>query len=303
MLERSGWTDAAVAVLPYGTRVNPRLAETPLDDLNWPLGRPERLARGTVADLGPQDHLLCYVSSRLLYMPRPRIRALVSVIAIEPSPVHRRNMRWLRVLHGRFHRILTHNKTLLAAVPNGERHLFGSTWVPDWQDIDTTKTRQASLIASAKTYYDGHKLRHRVAAWARDHDCDIDLLGHGYRSFDRKSDGLASYRYSVVIENVREESYLTEKLIDCLLCDTVPIYWGAPDIGTVFDIRGMIPCESFEDMTAALSQMSDADYAKRLEFVRQNKEKAARFADHEANAARLVLHTARSASARLEGNP
>lgn len=292
MLVRSDGADPAVAVLPYGARIDRRLAETALDDLNWPLGRPDRLARGTVADLGPQDHMLCYVTSRLLYMPRPRIHAHISVIAIEPSAVHRRNMLWLRILHGRFHRILTHNTTLLAAVPNGERYLFGSTWVPDWQDVDTAKTRQASLIASAKSYYEGHKLRHRVAAWIRDRDADLDLLGHGYRSFDRKSDGLAPYRYSVIIENVREEGYLTEKLIDCLLCDTVPIYWGAPDIGTIFDIRGMIACESFEDITAALGQMSEDDYAKRLEFVRQNKEKAARFADHEANAARLVLQTA-----------
>jgi len=34
---------------------------------------------------------------------------------------------------------------------------------------------------------------------------------------------LTPYRYSVVIENVREPGYFSEKLVDALLCGTVPI--------------------------------------------------------------------------------
>jgi hypothetical protein len=93
MIERAGDESQApvVAIIPYGTRLTTRLANMPLDDLLWPLGRPERLTHGTVAAMGPDDHLLAYVSSRLLYMPRPGLRAQVSAVAVEPQAVHGRN--------------------------------------------------------------------------------------------------------------------------------------------------------------------------------------------------------------------
>jgi hypothetical protein len=71
---------------------------------------------------------------------------------------------------------------------------------------------------------------------------DIAVLGRGYQPFENKQDGLLNYRYSVIIENVKEPDYFTEKLFDCLLCGTLPIYLGAPNIGDYFDVAGMILC-------------------------------------------------------------
>jgi hypothetical protein len=173
-------------------------------------------------------------------------------------------------------------------VPNGERFLFGSTWVPEHRDLSIEKTAMISLIASGKTYYPGHKLRHQVVAWVRKKGIDARILGSGYEPFERKSDGLAPYRYSVIIENVREPSYFTEKLVDCLLCETVPIYWGAQDIDQIFEPGGMLICNSLEDIKAAIETTSEEDYHARLEFVLRNKEKAASYANHELAAARIV---------------
>jgi len=283
----------AVAIIPYGTRLTPGLARLPLDRLTWPLGQPERLKGKLIGDLGRDDHLLAYLNSRLLYMPRPGIRARISAMVVEPQAVHGRKMGWLRLLWRRFYRVLTSNAGLLADLPNGERYLFGSTWVPDWKDVDTHKTRMLSLIASSKDYYEGHKLRHQVIDWIRSAQVDAEILGRGYAPFERKSDGLAPYRYSVVIENVREPGYFTEKLIDCLLCETVPIYWGAQDIAEIFDPRGMLICKSLDEIKAAIATLSSDDYRSRLEFVAKNKEKAARYADHELAAARIVQNAAR----------
>ncbi|OCW58343.1 glycosyltransferase family 10 domain-containing protein [Hoeflea olei] len=281
-------TAPAIAIVPYGKRATLSFARLNLDELSWPLGRPSRLAHGTIADMSPDDHLVAYVNSRLLYMPRPGVRARMSVIVVEPEAVHRRNMIWLRLLWWRFFKVLSCNAALLRAIPNGHRFVFGSTWVPDWRRIDTGKTRMLSLIASQKRTYEGHRLRHQTVDWIRANGVEADILGRGYAPFERKSDGLAPYRYSVIIENVREPSYVTEKLIDCLLCETVPIYWGAQDIEEIFDTRGMMVCRSLADIEAAIGSVSEADYASRLEFIAKNKEKASRYADHERAAARIV---------------
>ena len=46
--------------------------------------------------------------------------------------------------------------------------------------------------------------------------------------------------FHVCIENVRQENYFSEKLLDCFLTRTIPIYWGCPNIDSYFDVRGMI---------------------------------------------------------------
>ena len=46
--------------------------------------------------------------------------------------------------------------------------------------------------------------------------------------------------FHVALENVRQCNYFTEKLLDCFLTRTVPIYWGCPNIADYFDTDGML---------------------------------------------------------------
>ncbi|WP_246175768.1 glycosyltransferase family 10 domain-containing protein [Roseovarius bejariae] len=177
-------------------------------------------------------------------------------------------------------------------MPNATFFPFGSTWVPNWPDLDTTKTKMCSLIASAKRELEGHALRHEIVEWAKAEGVTLDVMGGGYQRFKAKSDGLAPYRYSVVIENVRERDYFTEKLIDALLCKTVPIYWGCPNIAEYFDTSGMIICESAADIQQALRSMSEADYNARLPALEAIRETAAGYGDIHGRAARAVLEAA-----------
>ncbi len=280
-----------VAILPYGTKVTLKLHQFPLSRLIWQAGKPADCEGKTVADLHSTDHLLCYITSRLFYTPRPNIKVKISTMIVEPYLVHRRNILWMRLFYWRFFKVLTANQALLAAIPNGLRLLFGSTWVPYWKTINLEKNRMTTLIASGKKSLPGHRLRHRLADWIFRNNGDVDVVGRGYKPFEHKHDALAAYRYSVVVENVQEPSYFSEKLIDCLLCKTVPIYWGAPDIGGVFVAEGMIVCNSFEEIITALANISEADYQRRLKHISTNQLRAARYADHE-KAATFILSRA-----------
>ncbi len=242
---------------------------------------------GTLGDLGPDDHLLVYPNSRLYYLPRPGIRCRLSVAIVEPEAVHGHHMKLMRLFHRRFYRVLTCNRALQAAIPNALHYVYGSTWVR-FDGLDRGKRKNLSLIASSKRNHQGHRLRHSVADWLRDNDIDSDIMGHGYQPFKIKSDGLAPYRFSVVIENVSEPGYFTEKLVDCLLCDTVPIYWGAPDIEDYFDIDGMLICNSLDDIKAAINGLSETDYDGRRPAILKNRNRAVLYANPEVTAARLL---------------
>ncbi|MCE8536693.1 hypothetical protein KBY27_04420 [Ruegeria pomeroyi] len=282
-------SDPAIAVLPYGMKLRPSLSGTPLDRLNWPLGCPERLAGKTVGDLGPGDHLLVYPRTGTHFRLNRGTRARISLIMAEPAVIHAKHYALLRVTWRRFHRVLTFNQEAVDRLPNARLLLFGSTWVPEWRGLTPEKVAQCSLIASAKRDSTGHKLRHAVVDWVRASGQDVAVLGRGYQPFDSKADGLAPYRYSVVIENVQERNYFSEKLLDAVLCETVPIYWGCPNIADFVDTRAMILCQGEEDIRRAVMVMSAEDYAARLPALRALKDQLAPYAAHEARAAQMIL--------------
>ena len=94
--------------------------------------------------------------------------------------------------------------------------------------------------------------------------------------------------FSVVIENIRAQGYFSEKLVDALLCETVPIYWGAPDVADYFDPDGMIVCTTQDEILAAIAK-ADADlYDAMRPALLRAKSQATRWADYEVAAAQML---------------
>lgn len=96
---------------------------------------------------------------------------------------------------------------------------------------EVSKTKLISIVTSDKLITDGHKLRfdfaHRLKDYFKD---EIDLFGRGIVDFNDKWDVLAPYKYNICIENGEHQDYFTEKLNDCFLAYTFPIYHGCPNI-------------------------------------------------------------------------
>jgi len=246
-----------IGVAPYSLRPGKDLAKTPLSHIEFPLGLPDRLGGGSLGDLAPEDHVIFYPKSGF-YWPRPLgIAAQPSLMIVEPRAVHARHMSLLRVFHRRFTRVLTRDPTLQTQIPNALPFSFMESWIPD--TVDTTKSRGCSLIASAKRDQPGHKLRHRIVEAIRSEDLPVDVMGRGYAPFEAKEDGLAPYRFSVIIENSREPGYISEKLLDACLCRTIPLYWGAPDVASYLDPAGMIVCETETALLTALRSLPDPE--------------------------------------------
>ena len=89
-----------------------------------------------------------------------------------------------------------------------------------------------------------------------------------------KVEGLRDYRFSVVIENCKRDYYFTEKLIDCFMTGTVPIYWGCPSIGEFFDTRGMILFDSADEAKEIIESLDKELYHSKEKFVKKNFNKA-----------------------------
>ncbi|MEY8838139.1 hypothetical protein AB9K41_03750 [Cribrihabitans sp. XS_ASV171] len=281
-------TEPAIAVLPYGRKLGRSLAPIPVSELIWPLGCPQRLQGATVGDLSERDHLIVFPDTSVHFRLRRGTKARISLLMGEPAVIHRKHINLLRLTHRRFCRILTFHQDLLDTLPNAVFLPLGTTWVPEWRELDTRKSLMCSLIASAKRDSEGHRLRHAVADWARESAQPIDILGRGYIPFEAKAEGLAPYRYSIVIENVRERNYFSEKLIDAILCDTVPIYWGCPNLSDFMPTEGIVECPSETEIRTAVAAMTEDDYAARVPALRALQPVAESYCGYEERAARAL---------------
>lgn len=194
---------------------------------------------------------------------------------IESPFITAKAYRWIRSNYKIFDRILTFDQGLLEEVPNTRPVLLGGCWIKEADRKIHEKTGNVSIIASAKKNVLGQRMRHKVI---RKFGHMIDAVcGGGYRPIEDKVEGLAPFRYSIVIENCRRNYYFSEKLIDCFMTGTVPIYWGCPSIGLFFDKTGMICFDSISELNRILRAAGKDDYKQRSHAIRSNFETAKKF--------------------------
>lgn len=124
------------------------------------------------------------------------------------------------------------------------------------------KSKPMSAIASTKTMIFGHHQRAEFVNLVASALPGIDVFGQGRdHPLEDKWDGLAPYRYSLAIENTSKDDYWTEKIADCFLSYTVPLYFGAKNIGEYFPPESFIwlPIDQPETALAVIRDVLEND--------------------------------------------
>lgn len=101
--------------------------------------------------------------------------------------------------------------------------------------VPPQKDKLVSMIASNTKSTEGHRKRYAFVKKLNNHfGGKIDWFGKGNNFIDDKWDGLYNYKYSIAIENQNVENYWTEKIADCFLAYTIPLYCGCTNIDKFF---------------------------------------------------------------------
>ncbi len=228
----------------------------------------------TLADLGEDDELILYSTAFPLAYRRGNLRCKVSLMVREPRAVQKFFYWLLKFFAFRFHRVLTHDDYLMDRVPNAERWIHGGTLIDPGAVGSPQKTKRISIFASKKKFAEGHKLRHQIISWAKTNEVELDAFGRGFYPVESKIEGHRDYCFSVVIENCSTPGYFSEQILDCMLCETVPLYWGDERITEYFDGDGMIHCRNFEELTDAIKRVRIEDYSAYKDVITTNKQRA-----------------------------
>lgn len=194
---------------------------------------------------------------------------------VEPPCIHGHAYQHIKQVWGLYDRVFTFCRDLLDIDDRFRYCPWGTSfmWPHEWPQ-DPRKTKTLSIIASGKKMAPGHRLRHEVVSR---YGAAMDVMGRGYRPVQSKLEGLTPYRYSMAIENSQVDSYWTEKLLDCFLCRTVPVFWGTQTVVDFFDRRGIIFFEDAEDLGRVLPTLGPEDYESRRPYIEENYRRAERY--------------------------
>lgn len=176
-----------------------------------------------------------------------------------------------------FDLILTYDNEILEKCANAKLMLFGTAWVHDY--VFTEKKFQISHLTGHKKITRGHILRQEVHYKQKKINNPIDFYISKYggvrnennnKILEEKKEPLFDSQFHICIENTRQNNYFTEKLIDCFVTKTVPIYYGAPNISDFFDTRGMYIVESFKDILEVCNSINENTYKEKLDYIEKN---------------------------------
>jgi hypothetical protein len=139
------------------------------------------------------------------------------------------------------------------------------------------KTRTLSAIVSAKTDTRGHRIRLEFMRRLKNHFGErLDWFGRGIQDLGaRKDDGLASYKYHIVLENGCWPGYWTEKLADAYVTNCHPFYWGCPNVHRFFPAESLTRID-IQDPAGSIAKIESAiaaeTWEKRLPLTKAARE-------------------------------
>ena len=137
------------------------------------------------------------------------------------------------------------------------------------------KKDEISWVTSNLNKRPGHSLRLSFMDYMQKQKFPFHLYGRGFQAIDDKFDAIFPCKYSIAIENFSCNDYWTEKIADCFLSWTMPIYFGCTNIKNYFPEGSMIfidpnnPAEAIKIISEAINTNL---WKKNIEHIKEARE-------------------------------
>ena len=184
---------------------------------------------------------------------------------LEPPSINPEIYEYIKINYNKFDYVFTFDKELLSISDKFILIPFGGCWIFENNRKIYDKTKLVSCIMSEKRKTVGHLLRHEVKTKFK----EVEYFG-GCNFIENKITGLADYAFSIVIENCKKDFYFTEKIIDCFMTGTIPVYWGCPSIKNFFDIDGILTFDTLDELFQLYETLTLDLYHKKIDSIKTN---------------------------------
>ena len=172
-------------------------------------------------------------------------------------------------------------------------HLNNVQWqiektVPELENLKyEIKLPILSSIVSSKYIDEGHIARIDFLKYLeKQGDIEMNIYGYDnkfeYKNYMKKLDmkekskGIIPYKYYFMVENNYEKNYITEKLWEPILCETLVFYYGCPNVSEYIDEQAYVQLDmnNFEKSYNIIKQAIKEDWwTQRIKYIRKEKKK------------------------------
>jgi len=160
--------------------------------------------------------------------------------------------------------------------------------LPQLLAFNVEKIDRVSSICSSKYFDEGHVARIDLLKYIEEkNDLVVDIYNkdnaHQFRNYagpispyKDKSKGMAKYKYYFMIENNYEENFITEKIWEPILCESLVFYYGCPNIADHIDPQAIVLLDihDFESCYQMMKQAIEEDWwSQRIDVIRSEKQR------------------------------
>lgn len=162
------------------------------------------------------------------------------------------------------------------------------TWIKNYKF--PPKKFSVSTLVGGKTHatMEGLDLRHIL--WHRQHEIKIPkdfylssqcrYLNADYynslvlSSVHAEKQIMFNNQFHIVIENTSIRNMFTEKILDCFQTKTIPIFYGAPNIGDFFNINGILAVKTIDEIINICNTLTPEVYNTKLVAIEDNYQRS-----------------------------
>lgn len=166
-----------------------------------------------------------------------------------------------------------------------------------------TKGIRISTICSSKYFDSGHIKRIDFLKFVESKNdplVQIDIYNidnqHKFKNYvsplNKKDVGMLPYKYYFMAENNEENNFITEKLWEPLITDTLCFYWGCPNVSEYIDPRAYVLLD-LNDFEKSFNIIKNAIinnlWEQQIEYIRREKQKVLEYYNFFPTIERILL--------------
>jgi len=130
-------------------------------------------------------------------------------------------------------------------------------------EIGNSKTKFCSFLVSNPDGKERTDFFYKLNKYKKVDSGGSFLNNIGYKVSDR-FDFIKDYKFSLSFENSSYPGYTTEKIFQPMKVNSIPIYWGNPNVQTDFNTRSFVNIHDFKSFDDAIEHIKDIDNDKKL---------------------------------------
>jgi hypothetical protein len=182
--------------------------------------------------------------------------------------------------------VLTYFDEILQTNPKARFFMGTTSWVQGYESPHKTFSVSTLVGGKVNGAMPGYKLRHDL--WRSQH---LILTPKAFYLSGELRWNEVSYKgqlalegsivplskaplfdsqFHIAIENISIKNMFTEKLIDCFQTKTIPIYYGAPNIGDFFNIDGILVAKDLNDIIEISNSLTSDQYERMAPAMEDN---------------------------------